>query len=117
VLRAAFYLEGERLIPRYLPGVQTGSLRRQYEWWVAHGLKFDSVVNSRHACESGYPESCIILKTLDSCLRGNDETGAFLSFCDAIKFNAAEGNRAAAPTTMAAVVPLPAVLILYKVGR
>ncbi len=59
------------MVPRYLPGVQTGSLRRQYEWWVTHGLKF----------------------------------------------NAAVENRAAVQTTMAEVVPLPAVLILYKVGR
>jgi hypothetical protein len=50
---------------------------------------FDSVgvVNSRHARESGYPESRILLKILDSRLRGNDETGAFLSFCQAIMFN------------------------------
>ncbi len=31
--------------------------------------RFDSVINSRHARESGYPESRIMLKILDSCLR------------------------------------------------
>jgi hypothetical protein len=40
VLRAAFYLEDGRLIPRYLPGVQAGNIRRQYEWWTQHGMKY-----------------------------------------------------------------------------
>ncbi len=36
-----------------------------------------SVENSRHTRESGYPESRILLKILDSGLRGHDERVRF----------------------------------------
>jgi hypothetical protein len=57
---------------------------KNYSW---QGVQFDNDISSCHARESGYPESRILPKTLDSRRRGNDETGVFLSFCEAIQFN------------------------------
>ncbi len=41
VLRAFFFLNGSKAVPRYVTGVKQGSLRRQYMWWLEKGLAYN----------------------------------------------------------------------------